>query len=63
MSYKKIDIWERAREISTAIHKMTLMELPIAIAIGIEMYKEGSQIRRSPKIEHNFIQQQVSSNK
>ena len=44
MSYKKLDIWERAREVSIAIHKMTLTELP-----KFEMYEEGSQIRRSSK--------------
>lgn len=63
MSYKNLDIWERVREISIAIHKMTLTELPIPIVIGIEMYEEGSQIRRSSKIEHNFNQQQETSNK
>lgn len=59
MSYKKLDIWERARDVSIAIHKMTLTELPIpiAIGIGIEMYEEGSQIRRSSKsIKSNIVE-------
>jgi len=44
MSYKKLEIWERARDLSIAIHKMTLTDLP-----KFEMYEEGSQIRRSSK--------------
>ncbi len=28
MSYKKLEIWERARKVSVAIHKMTLTGLP-----------------------------------
>jgi len=44
MSYKKLEIWDRAREVSISIHKMTLTELP-----KFEMYEEGSQIRRSSK--------------
>jgi len=52
MSYKKLDIWERAREVSIAIHKMTLTELP-----KFEMYEEGSQIRRSSKsIRSNIVE-------
>jgi four helix bundle protein len=52
MSYKKLDIWERAREVSIIIHKMTLTELP-----KFEMYEEGSQIRRSSKsIRSNIVE-------
>jgi four helix bundle protein len=52
MSYKKLEIWERAREVSIAIHKMTLTELP-----KFEMYEEGSQIRRSSKsIRSNIVE-------
>jgi four helix bundle protein len=52
MSYKKLEIWERARELSIAIHKMTLEELP-----KFEMYEEGSQIRRSSKsIRSNIVE-------
>jgi len=50
MSYKKLDIWVRAREASIAIHKMTLSELP-----KFEMYEEGSQIRRSSKSTRSNI--------
>ena len=38
MSYKKFDIWERPREVSIAIHKMTLTELP-----KFEMYERTYQ--------------------
>ena len=52
MSYKKLEIWERAREVSIAIHKITLTELP-----KFEMYEEGSQIRRSSKsIRSNIVE-------
>jgi four helix bundle protein len=42
MSYKKLEIWQIANEQVIKIHKMMLTELP-----AFEMYKEGSQIRRS----------------
>jgi four helix bundle protein len=52
MSYKKLEIWERARDVSIAIHKMTLAELP-----KFEMYEEGSQIRRSSKsVRSNIVE-------
>jgi four helix bundle protein len=44
MSYKKLEIWQLARELVIDIHKMTLSELP-----KFEMYEEGSQIRKSSK--------------
>jgi len=44
MSYKKLQIWQLARELVTDIHKMTLTKLP-----KFEMFEEGSQIRRSIK--------------
>ena len=50
MSYKKLEIWERARTVSIAIHKMTLAEIP-----KFEMYEEGSQIRRSSKLVRSNI--------
>ena len=50
MSYKKLEIWERARDVSIAIHNMTLTELP-----KFEMYEEGSQIRRSSKSTRSNI--------
>jgi four helix bundle protein len=44
MSYKKLEIWQLARDLVIVIHKMTLEELP-----KFELYEEGSQIRRSSK--------------
>ena len=44
MSYRKLEIWQLARELVIDINKMTLNELP-----KFEMFEEGSQIRRSVK--------------
>lgn len=44
MSYKKLEIWQLARELVIEIHKMTLNTLP-----KFEMFEIGSQIRRSIK--------------
>jgi four helix bundle protein len=44
MSYRKLEIWQNARELVIDIHKMTLSKLP-----QFELYEEGSQIRRSIK--------------
>jgi four helix bundle protein len=43
MSYKNLEIWKLAREVSIDIHKMTL-SLP-----KIELFEEGAQIRKSSK--------------
>ena len=50
MSYKKLEIWKLAAEISVKIHKMTLEELP-----DFEMYETGRQIRRSSKSTRSNI--------
>ena len=51
MSYKKLTIWQKARELVLDIHKMTLNELP-----RFELYEEGSQIRRSIKsVKSNIV--------
>ena len=44
MSYKKLEIWQIARELVIDIHKMTLCKLP-----KFEMFEEGKQIRKSIK--------------
>ena len=44
MSYKTLEIWSLAKELVVDIHRMTLEKLP-----KFEMYKEGSQIRKSIK--------------
>jgi four helix bundle protein len=51
MNYKDLEVWQIARDLSTEIHKMTLA-LP-----KLEMYEEGSQIRRSSKsIRSNIVE-------
>jgi four helix bundle protein len=50
--YKKLRIWEQARELVIEIHRMTLSALP-----KFEMYEEGSQIRRSMKsVTSNIVE-------
>ena len=44
MSYRKLEIWQIARELVIDIHKMTLRKLP-----KFEMFEEGRQIRKSIK--------------
>lgn len=52
MSYKKLEIWQLARELSVEIHRMTIEILP-----KFEMYEEGSQIRRSIKsVRSNIVE-------
>ena len=51
MSYRKLEIWQLAREISITVHKMTL-ELP-----KFEMFETGQQIRRSSKsVRSNIVE-------
>ncbi len=50
--YKKLRIWQDARDLTIAIHQMTLKQLP-----KHEMYEEGSQIRRSMKsVRSNIVE-------
>jgi len=44
MSYKKLEIWQLARQLTIDIHKLTLNNLP-----KFEMFEEGRQIRKSSK--------------
>ncbi len=50
MSYKKLEIWQLARQLVNDIHKMTLQKLP-----SFEMYEEGRQIRKSIKTVKSTI--------
>ena len=51
MSYKRLEIWQSAKELSVEIHQMT-MKLP-----KFEFYEVGSQIRRSSKsIRSNIVE-------
>ena len=49
MSYKKLLIWQLAREVVIEAHEMSL-KLP-----KFELYEEGSQIRRSSKTTKSAI--------
>lgn len=50
--YKKLRIWEQARELVIEIHRMTLTALP-----KFELFEEGSQIRRSMKsVKSNIVE-------
>ena len=50
MIYKKLEIWQLARELVIDIHKMTLTKL-----LKFEMFEEGSQIRKSSKSVRSTI--------
>ncbi|MEI6178934.1 MAG: four helix bundle protein [Verrucomicrobiota bacterium] len=50
--YKKLRIWELARELVIEVHRMTLKNLP-----KFELYEEGAQIRRSMKsVKSNVVE-------
>ena len=50
--YKKLRIWELARELVIEIHQMTLKILP-----NFELYEEGTQIRRSMQsVKSNIVE-------
>jgi len=52
MSYRNLEVWKLARELSIDVHKMTLTKLP-----KFEQFQEGSQIRRSVKsIRSNIVE-------
>lgn len=51
MSYRKLEIWQMARELVIDVHNLT-MNLP-----KFELYEEGSQIRRSVKsVKSNIVE-------
>jgi len=52
MSYRNLEVWKLARELSVDVHTMTLTKLP-----KFEQFEEGSQIRRSVKsIRSNIVE-------
>jgi four helix bundle protein len=52
LSYKKLEVWQLARDVSIGVYRMTIDLLP-----KFEMYEEGSQIRRSSKsIRSNIVE-------
>jgi four helix bundle protein len=51
MSYKKLEVWNLAREVSIEVHAMTLL-LP-----KFEQFEEAQQIRRSSKsVRSNIVE-------
>ncbi len=52
LSYKNLEIWKLAKEVTVQIHEMSLTRLP-----KFEMYEVGSQIRRSCKsVRANIVE-------
>ena len=52
MSYRNLEIWRLARDLTIDIHRMTIHDLP-----KFEMYEEGSQIRREIKsVRSNIVE-------
>ena len=52
MSYRNLDVWRLAKEITTEIHGMTMRSLP-----RHELYEVGSRIRRSVKsVRSNIVE-------
>lgn len=52
MSYRNLEVWQLAKQLTIDIHKMTLNELP-----KFETYEEASQIRRSMKsVRSNIVE-------
>jgi len=56
LSYKKLEIWQIARELVIDIHNMTLNKLP-----KFEMFEEGAQIRKSSKSVKSTIVLETST--
>ena len=50
MSYKDLEIWQLARQLTVKIHRMALDDLP-----AFELHEEGGQIRRSIKTVKSTI--------
>ena len=52
MSYRNLEVWKLAKELTIEIHQMTLKYLP-----KFEMYETGNQIRRSIKsVRANIVE-------
>jgi four helix bundle protein len=51
-SYEDSEVYKLAKQLAVEVHRMTFEELP-----KVEMYEEGSQVRRSSKsIVANFVE-------
>lgn len=52
MSYRKLEVWQLARQLTVDVHRMTAEKLP-----KFELYEQGSQIRRSIKsVKSNIVE-------
>jgi four helix bundle protein len=52
VSYRNLEVWQLARDVTIEIHEMTLTKLP-----KFEMYEVGQQVRRSVKsIRANIVE-------
>ena len=52
MSYRDLEVWTLARDLSVMVHRMSIENLP-----KFEMYEAGSQIRRSAKsVRANIVE-------
>ena len=52
MSYKTLDVWQLARDVSISVHRLTRDRLP-----KFKMYEEGTEISRSSKsIRSNIVE-------
>ncbi|MEZ4700971.1 MAG: four helix bundle protein [Rhodothermales bacterium] len=52
MSYKKLEIWQKARVLVNETHQMTFTALPL-----FERYEQGAQLRRSIKsVKANIVE-------
>jgi four helix bundle protein len=52
MSYRTLEIWQLARDLTVGVHRMTVEKLP-----KFELYEQGSQIRRSMKsVKSNIVE-------
>ncbi len=52
MSYRTLEIWQLARELTIVVHSMTVEKLP-----KFELYEQGSQIRKSMKsVKSNIVE-------
>ena len=51
-SYRDLRVWQQARDLSVALHRLTLNHLP-----RFEMQEEGSQLRRASKsVRANIVE-------
>ena len=53
MSYRNLEVWQLAKQVSVDIHTMTLTDLP-----KFELFEAGGQLRRSGKsVRSNIVEE------